>query len=236
MVKFKKTACCKCGKVFEFKDGLFDKRPESGGFLFMKDVCFDCSKEKQLAKNNSNKVDLNQPKNNNIEKYSKASREENTRLPPGQALTTLVVMSFLLFGLLWSWGSFGGFFVKLIVGFGVLVLSVSFLMISMSSIIALVSGGVLAFLLYWSFHVVVWSDKDEIIVNKTDKKTGILSSEKIILSNDNQKVDRDESDRSSNKGEQVESRAKTTEELELEKQYSGDDPIVRQRLGLPPKN
>ena len=101
MKKYEKTTCKSCGRVFEFNDGFFSKKPESAGFLRLGYRCFDCTREKNREKQEELKLQRMEKENfdnDDIEEDADEICSQSNSLPKtgGDFIVELFVNSIII--------------------------------------------------------------------------------------------------------------------------------------------
>lgn len=224
MSKFSKAACNRCGKVFEYGNGLFDKSPRVEGFLF-KRVCFDCSEkiDRQRKEENSKK---HSSEKNFANDYANSDKSSSDELSKKTAIISLVffgLCAYALFNLIQGSDLSP---VNLLLIFGSIVCAVIYLIFAFSSFF------VFLFALLFAISLIIWQG-----VNDVGSPKSILIASPSASDSNTKNITSSvaTSNNTPDKTAENKIKEKSIKDLEDEKEYQGDDPIVRQRLGLPPK-
>lgn len=152
MGKFRKTVCNQCGRVFEFGNGFFDKKPESGGFFGLKDICFNCSEN-----NNKNKLEIQKEKNlQKIKPKEELSKNESSldlSFSKTEQFTSLAVCTFILLILIYAWNNTSGALYPAIIIFFILITTIASLIIIIQSSFSFYASVILIYLIskYWEY-------------------------------------------------------------------------------------
>jgi K+-sensing histidine kinase KdpD len=151
MGKFKKTVCAQCGRVFEFGNGFFDKRPESGGFLGFKEICFNCSE-----KNNKNKLKIQKEKNlqkNKKEDYSENESSLDLSFSKSEQFISLVFCTLILLILIYAWNNTSGIIYAASIMLFIFIMTITSLVMISQSSFSFYTSVIFIYLIarYWEF-------------------------------------------------------------------------------------